>query len=230
LSDLIIVTHQGFFVTEFPTMSRRDDRDRRYGRNSDHADNETDVESFRSRKRNKERSLRHDDDDGHHGQVKKYDGDGADGEPNKTSVATGGGTNRQMHGGQSSSQPPQSRDYASEREERMARLRQQLKEDDDDLAAMDQGGGGGGDFAGQTHPKPQEEIIKVNQEELEGMDEDEQMKRLLGFDGFGSTKGKAVEDNHASAARGVAAKNKARKYRQYMNRKNGFNRPLEKMN
>ena len=77
--------------------------------------------------------------------------------------------------------------------------------------------------------KPQEAIIEVNQDELEGLDEEEQMKRLLGFDGFGSTKGEAVQDNQTSAARGAAAKNKARKYRQYMNRKNGFNRPLEKM-
>jgi U4/U6.U5 tri-snRNP-associated protein 3 len=78
--------------------------------------------------------------------------------------------------------------------------------------------------------KPQEDIIQVNEEELEGLDEDEQMTKLLGFSGaFGSTKGQAVEDNQSTAARGVAAKNKARKYRQYMNRKNGFNRPLEKM-
>jgi U4/U6.U5 tri-snRNP-associated protein 3 len=52
----------------------------------------------------------------------------------------------------------------------------------------------------------------------------------LGFGGeFGSTKGNKVEDNHSSSARGAAAKHKARKYRQYMNRKNGFNRPLDKM-
>ena len=62
------------------------------------------------------------------------------------------------------------------------------------------------------------------------MDEEEQMRKLLGFDGFGSTKGESVEDNQSTAARGGAAKNKARKYRQYMNRKSGFNRPLEKMN
>ena len=58
----------------------------------------------------------------------------------------------------------------------------------------------------------------------------EQMQRLLGFAGeFGPTKGVAVESNHTTAATGVAAKHKARKYRQYMNRKNGFNRPLDKM-
>ena len=70
-----------------------------------------------------------------------------------------------------------------------------------------------------------------------GSDEDEEideeqnaMMQMLGFGGFGSTKGKAVVDNQMSAARGAASKNKGRKYRQYMNRKGGFNRPLDKMN
>ena len=67
-------------------------------------------------------------------------------------------------------------------------------------------------------------------EELEELDEEEQMQRMLGFGGFDSTKGKAVEDNQNSLAMGSAAKNKARKYRQYMNRKGGFNKPLDKMN
>jgi U4/U6.U5 tri-snRNP-associated protein 3 len=106
----------------------------------------------------------------------------------------------------------------------MSRLRQEMKEEDREMAALDN--------LEEVAPKlaPQEQIIQVNEEELEGLDEDEQMKMLLGFTGgFASTKGEAVEDNQASAARGAAAKNKARKYRQYMNRKNGFNRPLEKM-
>ena len=105
-------------------------------------------------------------------------------------------------------------------------LRQEMKEEDLELAALDERNNAPQE---DSAPKPQEEIIQVNQEELEGLDEEEQMRKLLGFDGFGSTKGEAVKDNQSSAARGVAAKNKARKYRQYMNRKNGFNRPLEKM-
>ena len=56
------------------------------------------------------------------------------------------------------------------------------------------------------------------------------MMQMMGFGGFGTTKGKAVADNQSSAARGAASKNKGRKYRQYMNRKGGFNRPLDKMN
>jgi U4/U6.U5 tri-snRNP-associated protein 3 len=124
--------------------------------------------------------------------------------------------------------------FEKEREERMAKLRQEIQQEDDVLAEKhDQiraASGDGGTVGGKRTPKPQEEIIEVNQEELAELDEEEQMRRLLGFDGFSSTKGEAVEDNHSSAARGVAAKNKARKYRQYMNRKQGFNRPLEKMN
>ena len=66
-----------------------------------------------------------------------------------------------------------------------------------------------------------------DEQELEG--EQKKMMEMMGFGGFGTTKGKAVEDNHSSAARGAASKNKGRKYRQYMNRKGGFNRPLDKM-
>jgi U4/U6.U5 tri-snRNP-associated protein 3 len=77
--------------------------------------------------------------------------------------------------------------------------------------------------------KAKEQFVQVDQQELEGLDEEEQMRRLLGFSGFASTKGSEVEDNQTSAAKGAATKNKARKYRQYMNRKGGFSRPLDKM-
>lgn len=70
-----------------------------------------------------------------------------------------------------------------------------------------------------------------NSDEEEEEDEEQAaMMSLMGFGGFGTTKGKAVADNQISAARGAASKNKGRKYRQYMNRKGGFNRPLDKMN
>jgi U4/U6.U5 tri-snRNP-associated protein 3 len=50
-----------------------------------------------------------------------------------------------------------------------------------------------------------------------------------GFGGFSSTKGEQVEDNKKGPAKGAVSKNKAREYRQYMNRRGGFNRPLAKM-
>lgn len=63
----------------------------------------------------------------------------------------------------------------------------------------------------------------------EELTEEEQMQRLMGFSTFSTTKNEEVEDNKKSAAAGTSSKNKARKYRQYMNRKGGFNRPLDKM-
>lgn len=107
----------------------------------------------------------------------------------------------------------------------MARLRAENEEEEQKLAGLSRPDEG-------SNPKTasaKEAIIEVDEDELEGMDEEEQMQRMLGFGNFESTNGKAVEDNKSSLARGSAAKNKARKYRQYMNRKGGFNRPLEKM-
>jgi len=54
-------------------------------------------------------------------------------------------------------------------------------------------------------------------------EEDRQMKELLGFGSFHSTKGKKVAGNNVGAVN-VPVK---RKYRQYMNRRGGFNRPLD---
>lgn len=48
------------------------------------------------------------------------------------------------------------------------------------------------------------------------------MVSLMGFDGFSTTKGKQVK----GAKGGGVKKEKKSEYRQYMNRKKGFNRPL----
>lgn len=57
------------------------------------------------------------------------------------------------------------------------------------------------------------------------MEEDDEgaLAALMGFSSFDSTKGKKVEGNDVGMAT-VAVK---RKYRQYMNRRGGFNRPLD---
>jgi U4/U6.U5 tri-snRNP-associated protein 3 len=170
-------------------------------------DRKDDVESYRSRTRDKNRRRRELDDG-------QFDWNVQD--DSKPTTA------------RSSS----SRDYASERNRRMARLREELKQEDEDMVALDHEAAGPVATDGSTTAdavKPQETIIQIREEELDGLDEDEQLRKLMGIEGFGSTKGQKVEDNHSTSARGVAAKNKARKYRQYMNRKNGFNRPLEKM-
>ncbi|KAJ2714828.1 hypothetical protein H4R19_001529 [Coemansia spiralis] len=62
------------------------------------------------------------------------------------------------------------------------------------------------------------------EQELQTMTEDEQMMALMGFGGFDTTKDKAVAGNTA----GAANVKKQRKFRQYMNRRGGFNRLLDK--
>lgn len=60
--------------------------------------------------------------------------------------------------------------------------------------------------------------------DLEGKTESEQeMMKMLGFCTFNSSKNKKVEGNEEGAVHVILK----RKYRQYMNRKGGFNRPLD---
>ena len=128
--------------------------------------------------------------------------------------------------------------HEMERRKRMARLRAENEAEEKKLAKVDEAvkiREEGGEYdVGISSSKKQapgkERILEVNHDELEEMDEEDQMMKLFGFGQFDSTKGKSVEDNQNSASKGLSAKNKARKYRQYMNRKGGFNRPLDKMN
>jgi len=55
--------------------------------------------------------------------------------------------------------------------------------------------------------------------------DDEAMMAAMGIAGFGTTKGKQVEGNQEGAAK----VKKVRTWRQYMNRRGGFNRPLDKI-
>lgn len=60
--------------------------------------------------------------------------------------------------------------------------------------------------------------------EMQGKTEDEkEMMRVMGFSGFDTTKGKKVPGNVPGDVHVIFK----RKYRQYMNRKGGFNRPLD---
>ncbi|KAI0546306.1 hypothetical protein F4679DRAFT_558003 [Xylaria curta] len=59
-------------------------------------------------------------------------------------------------------------------------------------------------------------------EDVEEDDEMSAMQAMMGFGGFGSTKGQKVAGNNA----GAVYKAKKTEYRQYMNRVGGFNRPL----
>jgi len=59
------------------------------------------------------------------------------------------------------------------------------------------------------------------------VDDEEMMRRMFGFSGFSSTKGQ----DHTETAEESVRKNshQQRKYRQYMNRRGGFNRNLDGM-
>lgn len=71
--------------------------------------------------------------------------------------------------------------------------------------------------------------MNANSEEGEEMDatnaDDEAMMAAMGLASFGSTKGKHVDGNQE----GTANIKKIRTWRQYMNRRGGFNRPLDKI-
>lgn len=77
--------------------------------------------------------------------------------------------------------------------------------------------------------RKKDEKNRSTQEMLAELDpnSDEYMMLQMGFPvGFDSTKGKKVEGADVSYAQ-VAPK---RQYRQYMNRRGGFNRPLDSLN
>lgn len=64
----------------------------------------------------------------------------------------------------------------------------------------------------------------ITEKDLEGKSAEEQeMMKLMGFGDFETTKGKRVPGNNVFGLHVIHK----RKYRQYMNRKGGFNRPLD---
>ncbi|XP_078667731.1 uncharacterized protein LOC144909565 [Branchiostoma floridae x Branchiostoma belcheri] len=67
---------------------------------------------------------------------------------------------------------------------------------------------------------------EIDPSKLEGKTEDEiEMMKMMGFCDFDSTKGKKKNDVQTKA--GAANILQKRRYRQYMNRRGGFNRPLD---
>ncbi|KAI8076554.1 uncharacterized protein B0P05DRAFT_472212, partial [Gilbertella persicaria] len=65
-----------------------------------------------------------------------------------------------------------------------------------------------------------QEEQEQKEENEEEMDEETKMMRLMGFGGFDTTKNKKVPGTDVSGAK----IRKPLKYRQYMNRRGGFNR------
>ncbi|KAG7490365.1 U4 small nuclear ribonucleoprotein 27 kDa [Solea senegalensis] len=67
--------------------------------------------------------------------------------------------------------------------------------------------------------------IQISEEDMQGKTEEEiEMMKTMGFGSFDTTKGKKTDGSVNAYAINVSMK---RKYRQYMNRKGGFNRPLD---
>lgn len=81
------------------------------------------------------------------------------------------------------------------------------------------------DRSNRTKPKPlTNERPVITEADLQGKTPEEQeMMRIMGFCDFDTTKGKKVDGNDVGAVHVILK----RKYRQYMNRKGGFNRPLD---
>lgn len=101
--------------------------------------------------------------------------------------------------------PPSSPPPSPPRQHKRARLEQQQQQQSKHLPKP-------------TPPPPKEEVLLAP-----SVDEEELMIKM-GFAKFNSTKGKKVPGNDVGAVHVV----KKRRYRQYMNRKGGFNRPLDK--
>eukprot|EP00985_Skeletonema_marinoi_P024546 scaffold17139_cov132-Skeletonema_marinoi.AAC.4 len=114
-----------------------------------------------------------------------------------------------------------------ERRERMARMRAEIDAEERGIAP--ESNSSAQNQTGETSNQKSNQNKNNDDDDEELDDEQRQMMQMMGFGGFGTTKGKSVGDNQTSAAKGAASKNKGRKYRQYMNRKGGFNRPLDKM-
>ena len=150
-----------------------------------------------------------------------------------------------------SSAPAPTRTAEQSRLERMSKLRESVRQQDE--RAANAGGAGGappapddsgrvakrlrkgekvdpegeGEAAGGGAMQQEEEDEDEEEEELDEEAQMSEMQRLMGFGGFNTTKNTKVEDNHSGSGKGYASVKKARKYRQYMNRKGGFDRNLD---
>ncbi|XP_074641911.1 uncharacterized protein LOC141899465 [Tubulanus polymorphus] len=77
--------------------------------------------------------------------------------------------------------------------------------------------------SGPTNPKLLSKPEVSEAEAAEISPEDQEMMKVMGFGGFDTTKGKQVDGNNIYQANLL----RKRRYRQYMNRRGGFNRPLD---
>ncbi|BEI96550.1 hypothetical protein CcaverHIS631_0201390 [Cutaneotrichosporon cavernicola] len=75
----------------------------------------------------------------------------------------------------------------------------------------------------KIEPKAEEPEEEAPAENADVDDETRAMQAMMGFGGFGTTKGTEIDGNDV----GTVKVNKKREWRQYMNRRGGFNRALD---
>jgi len=85
------------------------------------------------------------------------------------------------------------------------------------------GSGGGSQESYYDYQTGDDEDTKPEVEDDPVDEETRKMQQLMGIGGFETTKNKKVTDNVG----GFAKINRTQRYRQYMNRRGGFNRPLD---
>lgn len=91
---------------------------------------------------------------------------------------------------------------------------------------VDKGGGASEEGEASEEREEGEQGEEGEEEEEEEGGEEGEMKKLMGFTGFASSQGKGKAAGEAKLS--AAKKRSTRQGRQYMNRINGFNRPLPK--
>lgn len=67
----------------------------------------------------------------------------------------------------------------------------------------------------------------IEKKQVKEKTEEDLMKEMLGFGDFSTTKGGPVQENQKGPSHGAARKANKRNYRQYMNRKGGFGKPVQ---
>ncbi|KAI9802799.1 MAG: hypothetical protein M1833_001398 [Piccolia ochrophora] len=105
--------------------------------------------------------------------------------------------------------------------------RDEVSQDDSRGGAAPKGPSADEKAAARENQNPPKDDMEVEVEATEEADDDDdgvdpQMKAMMGFGGFGTTKQKKIAGNDAYSVR----REKKTEYRQYMNRIGGFNRPL----
>ncbi|ESO08780.1 hypothetical protein HELRODRAFT_168686 [Helobdella robusta] len=112
--------------------------------------------------------------------------------------------------------PEKKRETEKERADQLGQWIEIVRENVIDDAITDQNLGPHDDDTDHLEDQDPGESEDITEEELA-------MRKAMGFSSFDSTKGKKVDGTDISCINVV----QKRKYRQYMNRRGGFNRPLD---